>query len=408
MKSFARLLTVLVSFALAITGCGGGGGGGGGGSSPSSPPTVNTDTCGAASGAVSASDNELPVTVRSCGIVRTGNMPYVDVTICSPGSTTDCRTIGYVLVDTASYGLRIVSSALGSTPTLPNATDGGNPLFECVAFVSGYMWGNVRLADVKLGGLTASSLPIQIVADPEAPAVPGGCSSYGADMGLVRRLGANGILGIGPFIEDLGDYYTCSGGTCTLQAVAPGGQVSNPVAALPTDNNGALLDMPDVPLNFGAPTVTGSLILGIGTRTNNVLGSATVFDLHPSSANLKTVYGSGTIAAFVDSGSNGLFFDDATIAACTSGWFCPPSPVSRNATITSWNESVQAPISFNIANASTLFATGNTAFKDLGAPWGGVTSAFDWGMPFFYGRRVYFGIYGRAAPVGATPPYVAF
>lgn len=338
--------------------------------------------------------------------MSTGNMPYVDVTICAPGST-DCRTIGYVLVDTASYGLRIVSSALGTTPTLPNATDGGgNPLFECVAFVSGYMWGNVRLADVKLGGLTASSLPIQIVADPAAPAVPGGCSSYGADMGLVRRLGANGILGIGPFIEDLGDYYTCSGSTCTLQAVAASGQVSNPVAALPTDDNGALLDMPDVPLNFGASTVTGSLILGIGTRINNALGSATVFDLN-FAANLQTDYGSGTIAAFVDSGSNGLFFDDATIAQCTSGWFCPPSPVSRNATIRSASGGVQAPISFSIANATNLFITGNTAFKDLGAPWGGLPSRFDWGMPFFYGRRVYFGIYGKTAP-GGTTPYVAF
>jgi hypothetical protein len=407
MKALAVPPAVLVSVTLALAGCGGGGGGGGGGDkSVSSPVSANTDSCGLASGAVSGSDNVLPVTVTSCGLVTTGNMPYVDVTICAPGSSTDCKTIGYVLVDTASYGLRVFSSALGTTPTLPKKTDGsGRPLSECVAFVSGYMWGNVRLADVKLGGLTASSLPIQIVADTEAPVVPSTCSDYGADMGSVRRLGANGILGIGTFAEDLGDYYTCTGSTCSLQLVSASDSVSNPVAALLSDNNGVILDMPSVSAT-GAATVSGSLTFGIGTRGNNTLGSATVFGLDLQ-GNLRTIYGGNTLSAFIDSGSNGLFFDDATITECTSGWFCPAATISRTATLQAATAGTQAAVSFDIANANALFATGNAAFNNLGAPWGSVPSQFDWGMPFFYGRRVYFGIYGNTIS-GNPGPFVAY
>lgn len=405
MNTFIHRLGVLVLVALA--GCGGGGGGdSGGGDSASTPEVVNTDTCGAASGAASGSDNVLPVKVASCGLVATGNMPYVDVTLCAPGSSTDCKTVGYVLLDTASYGLRIFSSALGDTPVLPKETDGsGNDLFECTAFVSGYMWGNVRLADVKLGGLTASSLPVQIVADPDAPLVPGDCSDYGADMGSVRQLGANGILGVGPFVEDWGDYYTCSGSTCTYRTVAAGKHVSNPVAALPGDNNGVILAMPAVSAS-GAATATGSLIFGIGTRSNNALGSATVLDLD-NYGNLTTLYGTAAVPAFVDSGSNGLFFDDATIPTCTSGWYCPSKSAARAATLVAASNGAQVSLSFEIANASTLFATGNTAFDNLGAPWDSTPSEFDWGMPFFYGRQVYFAIEGRTAD-GSTGPYLAF
>src|SRR5580658_9326153 len=55
------------------------------------------------------------------------NAPYIDgaftsVTVCVPGSTTSCQTIGGILVDTGSAGLRILSSAL--TISLPQQTNG--------------------------------------------------------------------------------------------------------------------------------------------------------------------------------------------------------------------------------------------------------------------------------------------
>jgi hypothetical protein len=37
-----------------------------------------------------------------------------------------------------------------------------------------------------------------------------------------------------------------------------------------------------------------------------------------------------------------------------------------------------------------------------------MTSVFDMGMPFFYGRHVYYGITGTASAGGGTGPYVAF
>ena len=45
-----------------------------------------------------------------------------------------------------------------------------------------------------------------------------------------------------------------------------------------------------------------------------------------------------------------------------------------------------------------------TAFNDLGG--GGFFAAFDWGLPFFFGRTVFVGIDGQTSPAG-TGPYVA-
>ena len=45
-----------------------------------------------------------------------------------------------------------------------------------------------------------------------------------------------------------------------------------------------------------------------------------------------------------------------------------------------------ATIDFNVANANTLFASGNHAFNDMASY---MTGIFDMGMPFLYGRHVY-------------------
>jgi hypothetical protein len=74
-----------------VAACGGGGGDGGGGGTPSAANTV-------------------PVTVDR-GLVGVVNIPNVSVTICVPG-TSVCQTIDHVQLDTASYGLRVVNTAL--------------------------------------------------------------------------------------------------------------------------------------------------------------------------------------------------------------------------------------------------------------------------------------------------------
>ncbi len=55
------------------------------------------------------------------------NSAFTSVTVCVPGSTTQCQVISGVLVDTGSSGLRILSSAV--TVSLPQQKESnGNPV----------------------------------------------------------------------------------------------------------------------------------------------------------------------------------------------------------------------------------------------------------------------------------------
>ena len=66
------------------------------------------------------------------------------------------------------------------------------------------------------------------------------------------------------------------------------------------------------------------------------------------------------------------------------------------------------PFPFQIGNAYTLAASGNSVFNNLGANLGGALgSSFDWGLPFFLGRKVYVGIEGTPSILG-TGPYWAY
>ena len=88
------------------------------------------------------------------------NVPFVSVTLCRPGTST-CQTIDHLLVDTGSYGLRIIApGVLDPALALPAITGGaGNPAGECAQFFSEFLWGSVHRADVKIAGKTAPSLP---------------------------------------------------------------------------------------------------------------------------------------------------------------------------------------------------------------------------------------------------------
>src|SRR5512140_2767625 len=99
-----------------LVGCGGGGGGGG--SSASLPSGSLTGVTPATSQAVSPARNVLPISVNS-GPANTVNLAFTSVTICAPGSSSNCRVVDGIMVDTGSSGLRILSSALAglSLPT---------------------------------------------------------------------------------------------------------------------------------------------------------------------------------------------------------------------------------------------------------------------------------------------------
>ena len=64
------------------------------------------------------------------------------MTVCVP-SNSNCQTIDGVLVDTGSFGLRLLSSAGGGalTLSLPHQTGSNRgTVGECALFVSGFTW----------------------------------------------------------------------------------------------------------------------------------------------------------------------------------------------------------------------------------------------------------------------------
>jgi hypothetical protein len=404
--------------------------------------------------------NVAPLAVNA-GPVSTNpqtNVAYTTVQVCTPGSTTSCVTIPNVAVDTGSSGLRIPASLVSSL-NLPNV------YLNSITPASG---------GSSNGSELASSVPIHVMGDTSIPtgnSIPTTCSQVPTSTGStttgqeeddVAHLGANGLLGVGNYIYDCdvvgnaqagvnacssastpppGTYYTCSSSSCTPALVPAAQQVRNPVSLF-TDNNGVILKLQNVAVG-GLPTATGTMVFGIGTQSNNGLGSAVVLTLdsnfndpawsgfttvfpvggvsYPNSTenNLLLANNSYSIGSFLDSGSNGIFFLDQPTSGITdcSGsslnfYYCPAtSPDSLQATnqATGGNSSL---VQFSVSAANTLSFATNTAFSDLAGPntpqnpgnpsflQKAADGYFDWGLPFFYGRNVYTAIQGVTPPSG--------
>jgi hypothetical protein len=184
-------------------------------------------------------------------------------------------------------------------------------------------------------------------------------------------------------------------------------QVANPVANFPVDNNGVIVQLPPVS-NTGQSSATGTLVFGIGTQSNNALAASQTFATDGYGDMNNSVYNGTTVQAFFDSGSNAYFFADSSLALCGSnypGFYCPSSAQTRSITLAGQN-STTASVSIGILSAATLFgSTSNYAFNDLAGQIGG-NSSFDLGLPFFYGRHVYYG-FDRTSTTGQAP-YVGF
>jgi hypothetical protein len=374
-----------------------------------------------------------PATGFSLGVA---NLPYVTVTVCTPGSATNCVTIDHVFLDTGSIGLRVLRSAVAGLTLPPVSLAAGSSVLECYPFVVGAVWGRMARADLRVGGETADGLPIQIIDDGATPQVapPADClaAANGPLLDSVTRLQAKGVLGVGMIRYDCGLvcqqglyagsytlYYNCdAAGACRPAAIPAEQQVQNPVSYFATDNNGTIVVLPALP-DAGASVARGRLVFGIGTQTNNQIpASLTILRVDPDPANPGYLYLSTTMGAlsypysYVDSGSNGLFFDDPSLSTACAGnpgggsWYCPPSLVTRIAVLRDVN-GVSATVSPSIANADLLFAGSNAAFSNLAGSVGAANpGAFVWGLSFFYGRSVYTSIWGQ--PLALAGPWVGF
>src|SRR5579864_6590524 len=167
-------------------------------------------------------------------------------------------------------------------------------------------------------------------------------ASCGANANGVSGFGANGLLGVSVMAQDCGAacvspttplllYYGCtSAGTCTAENVALASQVTNPVALFTTDNNGVIVSLPNLQNANGDASVTGELIFGIATQTDNALPTTALTVLGAdANGEFKATYNGGTTAlpALIDSGTDAYAFNDPTIAVCASGafqgYYCP-------------------------------------------------------------------------------------
>ena len=445
MKTFSHTLGIaLLSVSVVLSACGGGGSGTGTTNSginwPASASWPVTPTPPSPSPPVDAS-NSVPIVVdTSMGSV---NQPSVTVTLCPAGApnNSQCVTVKNMLVDTGSVGVRVASSALNPALaaqllTQVGATDdkvGSAPIVQCALFASGFTWGPIKRADVTLGNKKASNIPIQVIGDGGYTAPDDCVSRGGPDLGSL--LGANGtrafngIVGIGHSVRDsslaaksvipAGYYYCPTTNSCTGTRVPLAKQVMNPVAGFATNNNGTVIRLPALPAG-GQVSVTGQLIFGVGTQSNNAL---------PTNANILQVDGNGffttqyqgraIINSAIDSGTNGYAFSDATIPT-TGEWYTPPSDRGLSATMEATNGTGKpVPVPFSIGNATNMMGSGYAAYDNVGMylanlPVYDVTTnntlseeGFLWGLPFFYGRSVYTVI--ENAQVGTQAgPFVAF
>jgi uncharacterized protein DUF3443 len=398
-----------VGLCLAVISCGGGGGKSG----------VSAPTQPAAGSNVVAVVVDAGPTANS----PTVNELFTTVTLCAPGSTTQCATIDHVQVDTASFGFRVLAAALPAGFTLPvqTAPGGSGSLVECTVFGDGYSWGPVTQADFTIGGEKVSSMPLQLIGDSRFPTAPTACTSQttqGEEDDIVA-FGANAIIGIGVEPNDCPDcantaahnvYFACTSATatsCTSTIVPTANLVPNPIVKFPTDNNGSIIVLPSVALT-GAATVSGSLIFGVDTQSNNMSGSQTVLFIDPTDAELTMIYkGTSLNQSFIDSGTNGIYFSDSTLTVCTDAmnFYCPTSTTNLPLGINLRNGGTFTT-NFNVVNADTL-TTGIAAFPGLAGTLPPALDGFDWGLSFFYGRRVATVIAGEATSVGSGP-YIAF
>lgn len=430
----AARLGLVITLGCALYACGGGGGGGGSASS-------GGGATGALPTAVAGDANAVPVYVDGGLPLNLGfsvpNAIYATLQVCAPGGA-PCGVIDHVLVDTGSVGLRLLASALNPAllSAMPQSSTGAGAVTgECLPFASGTTWGGVRSADLHWGGTnysgeTAAGLPIQVIADtdPRLSTIPAACIGMGSSMQSAADLGANGIVGIGLFAQDCGSYcaqttatpiyYQCSGTGCSPTTMPTSQQVSNPVVSAAGDNNGSMISLPA----GGAVQSNGLLILGIGTRANNAVDSASVVLGASTSGNtvgdFSASFNGNTLPqSFIDSGSTSNFLPAAgtvPLPACSTGalagtgYTCPGFSVNLTALNTgTYGTAGTANVLVVDANQATRSQPTFNAIPGLASSEAPPNVTMDLGASFFLGRVIATLVENQSAP-GIPIPGPAF
>jgi hypothetical protein len=319
-----------------------------------------------------------------------------------------CVSVDHVVLDTGSFGFR-VNAATVSALNLPPLPSGTGTLAECATFVSGTLWGSVAQATLRMGGEVAPNVPIQLIDASAAGGSPSGCTSHGADLSTVQRLGGNGVLGVGLFGTDIGGgglYFACQGGHCTSVTSVPTQPVRNPVTLFATDNNGLILQMPALG-RTGAATATGLLTFGIDTASDNSIADYTLLPADLRGNFTATLQGVAYSRSFFDSGSNQNFATVSGVPLTTSGTYAPtaytvyPLQLTPNA----GGASITSQLAL-ISPSALNFATDH-AFDDIGSPGigSGAQGSVDLGLPAYFGHANALLFSGASSPQGSGPLY---
>ncbi|HKF98195.1 MAG TPA: DUF3443 family protein, partial [Steroidobacteraceae bacterium] len=426
---------ILTPLAL-LAGCGGSGTSHSGAPPPPPPPPTQVIATPGPPNAEKMVVDEGPTALT----VPAVNTAFISVTVCMPdGKFTTCQTIDHVEVDTGSIGLRIIAGGAAAgqlTLALPPVADpnnASNVLAECLEFADGFSWGSVNTADISLpiSGETATNVIVHVIgatsAGNPASAVPTCVPPPPlVTENTVPSFGANGILGVGPFINDcdsVGDcsgngsaiYYSCTAApSCAKTPVHLAQQLPNPAVKFATDKNGVIVELPAVGATGTKEPLQGTLVFGIGTQSNNGLGGARKLPMCDGSNNSATcvlngqilagtvsasLNGTQYVASYIDSGSNANFFP-TSIPSCpkpNNGFLCPASTTDESAMLTGTDGTMLAA-DFSIGNANALFSptpcTPNclVAFSNLAGDGAGSPNSVDLGLSFFFGRNVFTGI----------------
>ena len=331
------------------------------------------------------------------------NRLVVSVTVCTPG-TDLCATIDDVMVDTGSTGLRLEASAIPAGLRLPAFRDpDGKPLAECLRFVHDDAWGPLAVADLRLGGLVAAGVPLQVVAD-ESASRPVTCPpSAGAAT-------SNGTLGIGPFLTDCpgscdqdparpGVFRQEAGSWVSVGGrVEPGLRLPNPVSLFPAHDNGVVFELPATP-GGGVAEVAGTLTLGVGSSPDTRLGSAEILRLGPT-GRFTTVYGGLAYPdSYIDSGTETNILADDTLPRCPgASWAYCVSPERRLEAVLVGQDGARIATAFTVGDYATLRNRRFGALDSLAVAADPASKAFVWGAPFFLGRQVFVLLEGRGVP----------